>query len=387
MLLSNATIVTDDERSSIVRAGRRTSSLRRWTGFLSAVVTAVATVALSGAGQAAADPLAAAKAQAAAVNARLQSEANQLDIASQQLDAAQQQVQSLHQQGARLHTQISATLQQVGVEQSRLRDQALQAYMSGSTGTGSLSALFSSNGEQASASQEYRSVADGSLAGAIDQLRRAETLLSSEQRALQTNESQAQAALDAANAARQAAQAAVASQRQILAGLNGHIATLVAQQQAQQQAAQVAAFRNRVAAAANAAGSGVSPGATSPNLPSAGGAATAVAAAESQLGVPYVWGGETPGVGFDCSGLTQWAWGRAGVSLPRTAQAQYDAIPHIPLSALQPGDLVFWDDGTGSVQHVGMYVGNGDVVHAPTTGETVSYAPIWGYGLVGAGRP
>jgi cell wall-associated NlpC family hydrolase len=123
------------------------------------------------------------------------------------------------------------------------------------------------------------------------------------------------------------------------------------------------------------------------NLPPAGGASAAVAAAESQLGVPYQWGGESPGVGFDCSGLTQWSWRQAGVSLPRTAAAQYDAIPHIPMSDLQPGDLVFWNDGTSSVQHVGMYVGNGEVIHAPYTGTVVQYTPIWYNGLVGAGRP
>ena len=100
-----------------------------------------------------------------------------------------------------------------------------------------------------------------------------------------------------------------------------------------------------------------------PNLPAAGGAATAVAAAESQIGVPYVWGGESPGHGFDCSGLTQWAWRQAGVDLPRTAAAQYGAIPHVPLSDLQPGDLLFW--GFGGISHVGMYVGGGDFINAP----------------------
>jgi cell wall-associated NlpC family hydrolase len=112
-----------------------------------------------------------------------------------------------------------------------------------------------------------------------------------------------------------------------------------------------------------------------------------VAAAESQLGVPYVWGGESPGHGFDCSGLTQWAWAQAGVSLPRTAAEQYAAIEHISLSALEPGDLLFWNDGTSSIQHVAMYVGGGTVIQAPFTGSVVSYQSIWDNGLVGAGRP
>lgn len=111
----------------------------------------------------------------------------------------------------------------------------------------------------------------------------------------------------------------------------------------------------------------------------------AVKAAESQIGVPYVWGGESPGHGFDCSGLTQWSWRQAGVDLPRTAAAQYDAIPHVPLSDLQPGDLLFW--GFGGISHVGMYVGGGDIINAPETGELVRVQAIWNNGLVGAGRP
>ena len=101
--------------------------------------------------------------------------------------------------------------------------------------------------------------------------------------------------------------------------------------------------------------------------------------------MPYVWGGESPGQGFDCSGLTQWSWRQAGVSLPRTAAAQYDAIPHVPLSDLQPGDLLFW--GFGGISHVGMYVGGGDIINAPETGEVVRIEAIWNNGLVGAGRP
>ena len=90
-------------------------------------------------------------------------------------------------------------------------------------------------------------------------------------------------------------------------------------------------------------------------------------------------------MGFDCSGLTQWAWGRAGVSIPRTAQEQYDAVVHVSLAALEPGDLVFW--GRGGISHVAIYVGGGSVVHAPETGESVRIQPIWNNGLVGAGRP
>ncbi len=81
---------------------------------------------------------------------------------------------------------------------------------------------------------------------------------------------------------------------------------------------------------------------------------------------------------------------QAGVSLPRTAEAQWeDAITHIPLSDLQPGDLVFWNDGTTSARHVAIYVGGSEVIHTPHTGADLSYSSIWTNGLVthGAGRP
>ncbi|HVC69486.1 MAG TPA: NlpC/P60 family protein, partial [Acidimicrobiales bacterium] len=85
--------------------------------------------------------------------------------------------------------------------------------------------------------------------------------------------------------------------------------------------------------------------------------------------------------------LTQWSWAQAGVSIPRVAADQYDAIPHVPLSDIEPGDLIFWDDGTSSIQHVAIYIGNGNVVTAPETGERIRIQPIWNNGLVGAGRP
>ncbi len=161
----------------------------------------------------------------------------------------------------------------------------------------------------------------------------------------------------------------------------------MAQKQAAQAAAQAAAFRARVAAQQAAAqqsssGVGLQP---VPAVPGGGGA-EAVAAAESQIGVPYIWAGATPGVGFDCSGLTMWAWAHAGVSLSHSAAAQYDETVHVPLSDLQPGDLLFYDEG-GIIGHVTMYVGPGEMVQAMETGTNIQITGIWTSGLVGAGRP
>jgi len=120
----------------------------------------------------------------------------------------------------------------------------------------------------------------------------------------------------------------------------------------------------------------------------------ALHAAISQIGVPYAWGGESPGVGFDCSGLVQWAWAQAGFSIPRTTESQYPALRHIPLGALQPGDLLYYYnlDGDHLVDHVVMYAGSGPwgtstIIAAAHSGTTVSYAPIFTFGLIGAARP
>jgi cell wall-associated NlpC family hydrolase len=121
------------------------------------------------------------------------------------------------------------------------------------------------------------------------------------------------------------------------------------------------------AAASTSATSG--PGAGTPV--GSGRAGVAIAAALSQLGTPYVWGGSSPG-GFDCSGLVQWAYAQAGVQLPRTTYQQWHAGPRVAANALQPGDIVFFDH----VGHEGMYLGGGRYVEAPHTGDVVKTMPL-----------
>ncbi|MFD3548897.1 NlpC/P60 family protein [Streptomyces sp. NPDC058655] len=106
--------------------------------------------------------------------------------------------------------------------------------------------------------------------------------------------------------------------------------------------------------------------------PSSGRAATAVMAARAAVGRPYIWGSTGPS-GFDCSGLMVWSYRQAGVSLPRTSQAQRHAGRQVPLSQARPGDLVTY---RSDASHVGMYVGNGQVVHAPYPGARVRYDPV-----------
>ncbi|WP_113699780.1 C40 family peptidase [Nonomuraea lactucae] len=109
----------------------------------------------------------------------------------------------------------------------------------------------------------------------------------------------------------------------------------------------------------------------------------------TQLGKPYVWAADGPS-SYDCSGLTMRAWERAGVRLDHWTGTQWTSGPHVPIDELRRGDLLFFghiSDDPGTIHHVGIYVGQGMMVHAPQTGDVVRVAPIWRSDLVGATRP
>jgi len=113
----------------------------------------------------------------------------------------------------------------------------------------------------------------------------------------------------------------------------------------------------------------------------------AVSAAMSVIGTTYVWGSANPSVGFDCSGLTSWAWAQAGVYIPHSSAAQYSALPKVSLGSVQPGDLIFY---YSPISHVALYIGGGQIVHArhPGPGGEVQVSSMYGYDTpVGAARP
>ena len=113
-------------------------------------------------------------------------------------------------------------------------------------------------------------------------------------------------------------------------------------------------------------------------------AGIAVAAARSQIGVPYRYAAATEGVAFDCSGLTMWAWAQAGVSLPHQSRRQFSSSPRIPIEYIEPGDLIFFYN---PISHVSLYVGGGMMVDAPGVGRTVRLKAVNWSKVVGATRP
>ncbi len=178
-------------------------------------------------------------------------------------------------------------------------------------------------------------------------------------------------------------------------------AEIAKQKQAAAGAAAAAASSNSAAAAPRGGGTAgdTGDGSSSANPSSSGSGDTglgssappvssmagiAVNAASSQLGVPYRFAAESPGVAFDCSGLTKYAWGQAGVYLPHQSGAQYGSTPHVSQSEIQPGDLIFYKSPIG---HVAIYIGGGSLIHAPRTGDVVKVAVVNWSKVVGIGRP
>lgn len=202
-----------------------------------------------------------------------------------------------------------------------------------------------------------------------------------------------------------AVQASQASMRRLEKELGAARARAFELRQARQRALAATAARQRAGQAQQAAGSADSAGYT-PAIPAGGSstwassyslsqgasAAQGNAAADwalSQLGKPYVWGAAGP-FSYDCSGLTMMAWAHAGVHLLHWTGYQWPSGPHIPLSRLRRGDLVFYATDTadpGTIHHVGIYIGNEEMVDAPYTGADVRIDSIYWPGLIGATRP
>jgi cell wall-associated NlpC family hydrolase len=343
---------------------------------------------------------------------------NRYDTAVENLQNAQNSLQTIN-------ASIVQTKAHVAVDRKHLTNDAVKAYIYG-TPQSNFASLFSSSATMGEARTQYTQQIVGNLAKARNALQSSESTLASQRTQEQSLATQAQAQAAQAKTLAAANEQEAATTKATLSQVQGQLAQEVAQaavQEAQQEAraaaqAASAAQAQRAAAAAQAAttvaetvgGSSSGAAATTAANQAGGpsgysgpiggtGAGSAeqlavVRAAESQLGVPYVFGGASPSEGFDCSGLVQWAWSQAGVFIPRTTEVQWPGLTHVSLGALEPGDLLFYYnlDSDDQVDHVVMYVGSGPygtstVIQAPFTGATVSYSPIFTTGLIGAGRP
>jgi cell wall-associated NlpC family hydrolase len=269
------------------------------------------------------------------------------DQANQQYDAAAQQLSAARVKLSRLGTEVARDRASFRQMRSKVAQVAAASYED-STMT-SAAALFTSSNPQAVLGQASLLL---QMSGTRNEQMKQFLTQARQLSGAQQQEQRAEYALATLKMQREQQKQHAA---QLLSSKNATLASLTAQQQQ--------------AVAATAIGTGGTTLAAY-NGPTSTQAGKAIAFAYSALGTPYVWGGTGPsgtGGGYDCSGLVQAAWAAAGVSIPRDTYQQWAALPHIATSALQPGDLLYYE----SEGHVAMYVGNGQIIDAPRTGLTV----------------
>ncbi len=371
------------------------------------VLGAIAPIGLSaGAG---AQSIAQTRAEIAALSAQLNAETKRSEVTANQYDAVEARFGQLSNDVKILQGRIRAKQAQIAATKKVLVTDLVRSFVDGASAA-QVEALFN----QSVTSSDARGVFSTLVVGNVNKI---QARLERENKAL--NRSIKSVASTREQAKAQATQMQdllaqnIAAQNQTQHTLNVVTASLRTQIIAYEVAAGAAAAKNRdtyaeeqaVNAASQVGGQAAANQvieAIRANTPpvsygtpagSAQGEA-ALHAAESQIGVPYVWGGETAGQGFDCSGLVQWAWAKAGISIPRTTEEQWAALPHVSMHDLQPGDLIFYYnlDGDNAVDHVVMYAGSGPwgtstIIAAAHTGTNISLAPIFTFGLIGAARP
>jgi cell wall-associated NlpC family hydrolase len=380
---------------------RMSSSARSRTAVaVAATLTLVTAATLTTATLAQASPqsdLASQQQRATELENEIEANGNRVSVLDEDYTNAQLAIQRATAQIDADETAVHAKAAETASVRAQLEARGAELYMGAGNPT-PLAALDVSNADQLGLRSEYGAAAADQDHQLLDEVTVAVEQLGLQRATLERARAGAVNQRDELDAARTQIIDATTHQQDLLAQVTGNIKTLVVQLQADQQRAQEAAARvtmDRIAQqqalaaqdnpqAADQSSTNASNGGSSPDLPAPGPEAqVAVNTAAAQLGKPYVYAGSGPDV-FDCSGLTMYAWAAAGVSLPHNALAQYDALPHVDIGQLEPGDLVFFGD---PIHHVGMFVGNGTMIDAPYTGVDVRYDSIYRPDFAGAARP
>jgi cell wall-associated NlpC family hydrolase len=367
----------------------------------------------------------AAQQAAQAVTDRIQGLAGQLAGTQQAVDDAHttsalalddfQAQQAAYEDAQQRADAAAAAAAQATAELGAARDEiiafARRSYMQGSTYSGAAALITAADPGELIQRAALLEAAGGHRSDVLDrvtvlqqQATATEALARTTLAEAATLKEKATAALAVAQAAeisaRGQAAALVTQQAQLqteLATAQQQLTTLIGERAAAARTAQVVPPPPKPAAPPAPSGNTVEPGSGS-----ASAARIAIDAAMEYLGTPYAWGGggtRGPGpgmdpdegvIGFDCSGLTQYAYGQAGISIPRNSRSQYAGLPKVSSDDLQAGDLVFWGSDAGdpgSITHVALYLGGGKVVQAPESGDVVRVSSMWWRNYVGAVRP
>ncbi|HWL35768.1 MAG TPA: NlpC/P60 family protein [Frankiaceae bacterium] len=315
-------------------------------------------------------------------------------LAAEAFNGAEIELQAAKRAAARAQARVAAKEAEVAATSRGLGELAAAAYRSGGTidpvlrlmtsatpGTfldkaGTLDAVVRNQSGQLRAVKAARQGLEHERRVAAQELARADAIAASMERTRQeierklVRQQELVRRLESADARRERLEREAAERRAAqLEAARARAAALAAAERARREAL-ARASRTRTASV------------PAYNGPASGRAAIAVQEAYRQLGKPYRWGAEGPD-SFDCSGLSKWAWAKAGVSLPHYSRAQYNEGRHVSQGELQPGDLVFFGN---PIHHLGIYVGNGNMIHAPQTGDVVKVSSAMRSDYAGAVR-
>lgn len=261
--------------------------------------------------------------------------------------------------------------------QKDLRAVAMKSFVTGGMSNSLAGILSSTVGLTDSVSKKYlTSVALNAGAGNADSLQALVDDIAREKSVLESQRKKASRVAGNAAAGLEAAEALAKVYLQRQAEAERTLGTLLQSERQRRESAALTAAQAEAAKFKGAKFANVAP-------PSSR-AGVAVKAALSQLGVRYVFGAKSPGNAFDCSGLTSYAWGVAGVGIPRVSRSQYAGLTHIPIAAAAPGDLIF---SYNPISHVGLYLGNGQMIQATRPGDVVKISAVYWSRVVGVARP
>lgn len=310
------------------------------------------------------------RADAARVQAEIDELDAELEIAAEEYNEAKARYDAISAQVAATEERLAALAARQAELAGNLATRAIGMYRQGPLGV--LETLLgASSFQEFAATWDLLQDMNTNDAARIAELKATRTEVVQAKEQLSAQQAEAAAEAESLKARQTAVEQQIAERNSVLESIESDIAAILAEQ--------AAAERRRAEAAAAAARSASYASPT--NAPRGG----VVGIALSKLGSPYKWAAAGPN-SFDCSGFTMWCYAQVGVSLPHSSRAQYGVGQRVSRSDLAPGDLVFF--GRTRIHHVGIYIGGGNFVHAPSTGDVVKVSSLSARSdYVGATRP